>query len=81
MEGGWSSSSGLAKSWVTSRGDFCDFGFGREVVGMEDGWGPSSPIRRSIRTLAGLGVKKEHEEYKDARGPWGQKDDWPCWGE
>ena len=72
MEGGWSSSSGLAKSWVTSRGNFCDFGFDRVLIGMEDGWGTSSPIRGSIRTLAGLGVKKEHQEYKDAREALGE---------
>ena len=62
------------------RGDFGDFGFGRVVVGMEDDWGPSSPIRRSIRTLTGLWAKKNHQPYKDARGAMGQKDDWPCWG-
>ena len=72
MEGGWSSSSGLAKSWVTSRGNFGDFGFDRVLVAMEDDWGPSAPIRGSIRTVAGPGVKKEHQEYKDAREAMGE---------
>ena len=81
VAGGSSSSSRLAESWVTLRGDFGDFGFGRVVIGMEDGWGPCSPIRERKRTLARLWAKKNHRKYKDARGEMGQKGDWPCWGE
>ena len=72
MVGGSSSPSRLAESWVTLRGDFGDFGFGRVVVGMEDDWGPSSPIRRSTRTLARLWANKNHREQKDAREALGE---------
>ena len=65
---------------MTLRGDFGDFGFGRVGVGMEDDWGPSSPIRERKRMLVGLWAKKIHRKNKDARGAMGQEDDWPCWG-
>ena len=72
IESGPSTSSGSAKAWVTSCSVFCDFGFGREVVGMEDGRVLLSLIRGSIRTLARLWLNNNHREEKHAREAMGE---------
>ena len=72
-------SSGSAKAWVTLCCVFCDFGFVREVVGMEDGRVLLCLIRGSIRTLARLWLNNNHREEKHACEAIGESYDWRCW--
>ena len=54
MGGGPGSSSGLAESSVTLRGDLCDFGAGGVVGGMENGWAPFALIHREQMDAHGV---------------------------